>query len=46
LLPPFSQEQSDVLLAEAALQRITDLLEAVPDPCGGYLGHLFGKIGT
>jgi DDE_Tnp_1-associated len=32
LLPPFSQEQSDVLLAEAALQRITDLLEAVPDP--------------
>ncbi len=36
VLPSLSQEQSDHLLAEAALHRLADLFEAVPDPRGAH----------
>ena len=36
VLPSLSQEQSDQLLAEAALHRLADLFEAVPDPRGAH----------
>jgi len=32
VLPCLSQEESDVLLGEAALHSISELFEAVPDP--------------
>src|SRR6266849_291397 len=34
VLPSLSAEQGKALLADAALQKLTDLLEAVPDPRG------------
>jgi len=34
VLPSFSKEQAESLLAEAALQSLADLFEAVPDPRG------------
>ncbi len=34
VLPACSQEQAEVLLSEAALQSLAELLEAVPDPRG------------
>ncbi|GAC1654590.1 MAG: hypothetical protein NVS4B12_26770 [Ktedonobacteraceae bacterium] len=36
VLPPLSKEQSDHLLAEAALHHLADLFEAVPDPRGAH----------
>jgi hypothetical protein len=36
VLPSLSKEQSDHLLAEAALHRLADLFEAVPDPRGAH----------
>lgn len=36
VLPSLSCEQADVLLTEAALHRLADLLEAVPDPRGAH----------
>src|SRR5216684_916027 len=36
VLPSFSQEQRDHLLAEAALHSLAELLEAVPDPRGAH----------
>jgi len=34
VLPARSHEHAEVLLTEAALQRLADLCEAVPDPRG------------
>jgi predicted transposase YbfD/YdcC len=34
VLPPFSKEQAETVLTEAALQSLTELFEAVPDPRG------------
>ena len=36
VLPSFSKEQAKSLLAEAALQSLADLFEAVPDPRGAH----------
>jgi len=36
VLPPLSKEQSEHLLAEAALHRLADLFDAVPDPRGAH----------
>jgi hypothetical protein len=36
VLPSLTQEQRDHLLAEAALQSLAELLEAVPDPRGAH----------
>src|SRR2546428_9735974 len=36
VLPSLSKEQSDHLLAEAALHSLADLFEAVPDPRGAH----------
>lgn len=36
VLPSLSKEQSDQLLAGAALHRLADLFEAVPDPRGAH----------
>ena len=36
VLPPLSKEQAETVLTEAALHRLTDLFEAVPDPRGAH----------
>lgn len=36
VLPPMSQEQAEVVLTEAGLQSLADVLEAVPDPRGAH----------
>ena len=36
VLPPLSKEQAETVLTEAALQSLTELFEAVPDPRGAH----------